>query len=154
MVLLGGGPQRAGLQEQAADLPPGTVEFREAVQPEEAATQMKTADALLVSLAANPELAKFVPSKLFDYCAVGRPVIVAAAGEAQRLVAEGGAGMAVPPADAEALAAAVRRLRDDPALGASLAEAGRAFASQHLRERQVAQLEGILRGVQPRRALR
>jgi colanic acid biosynthesis glycosyl transferase WcaI len=81
-------------------------------------------------------------------------VIVAAAGEAQRLVAEGDAGIAVPPADAEALAGAVRRLRDDPALGASLGEAGRAFASQHLRERQVAQLEEVLQSVQPRSAFR
>ena len=154
LLLLGDGPVRESLEQRAQNLDHGAVAFHGLVEPVMAARYLRAADALLVPLDAQPALGKFVPSKLFDYCAVGRPVIVAAAGESQRLVAEGGAGMAVPPADAEALAAAVRRLRDDPALGASLAEAGRAFASQHLRERQVAQLEGILSRVQPRRALR
>jgi colanic acid biosynthesis glycosyl transferase WcaI len=88
---------------------------------------------------------KLVPSKLFDCCVVGRPVIVAAAGESARLVTEAGAGITVPPADAEALAAAVRRLHGDPTLSGDLAEAGRAFAALHLRERQVDRLEEILR---------
>jgi glycosyltransferase involved in cell wall biosynthesis len=61
------------------------------------------------------------------------------------LVTEAGAGIAVPPADAEALAGAVRRLRDDPALRSRLAGAGREFASRHLRERHVERLEDILR---------
>ena len=78
---------------------------------------------------------------------MGRPVIVAAAGESHRLINEARAGIAVPPADAEALAGAVRRLHDDPALSASLAEAGRTFASLYLRERQVDRLEEILREV-------
>jgi glycosyltransferase involved in cell wall biosynthesis len=34
-------------------------------------------------------------------------------------------GLLVPPGDAEALAAAVRRVRDDPALARRLGEAGR-----------------------------
>jgi len=37
-------------------------------------------------------------------------------------------GLAVPPADPEAAAAAIVRLRDDPALAARLGESGRAFA--------------------------
>ncbi|HXF00982.1 MAG TPA: glycosyltransferase family 4 protein [Solirubrobacterales bacterium] len=154
LLLLGDGPVRESLHQRAQDLDSGAVAFHGLVEPAVAARYLRAADALLVPLDAQPALRKFVPSKLFDCCAVGRPVIVAAAGEPQRLVAEGDAGIAVPPADAEALAGAVRRLRDDPALGASLGEAGRAFASQHLRERQVAQLEEVLRSVQSRSAFR
>jgi glycosyltransferase involved in cell wall biosynthesis len=72
-------------------------------------------------------------------------VIVAAAGESARLVTEAGAGITVPPADAEALAAAVRRLHGDPTLSGDLVEAGRAFAALHLREREVDRLQEILR---------
>jgi colanic acid biosynthesis glycosyl transferase WcaI len=72
-------------------------------------------------------------------------VIVAAAGESARLVTEAGAGITVPPADAEALAAVVRRLHGDPALSGDLAQAGRAFTALHLHERQVDRLEEILR---------
>ena len=145
LLLLGDGPLRGALERRARDMPPGAVAFHGLVEPALAARYMRAADACLVPLDAQPALRKFVPSKLFDCCAVGRPVILAAAGESQRLVTEAGAGIAVPPADAEALSGAVRGLRDNPALRSRLAEAGRAFASRHLRERQVERLEGILR---------
>jgi glycosyltransferase involved in cell wall biosynthesis len=144
LVLLGGGPERERLGELAAALPPGLVEFREPVQPLVAAKILRAADALLVSLGAAPELAKFVPSKLFDCCALGRPVIVAAAGEAARLAGDQDAAAIVPPGDPAALAAAVRRLRDDPDHASALAAAGPPFAEQFRRERQVERVEAVL----------
>lgn len=142
LVLLGGGPERARLERATAD--GAAVEFRDPVQPEEAARQMRAADALLVSLGAQPELAKFVPSKLFDCCALGLPVIVAAAGEAPRLAAAADAALVVAPGDAQALAAVVRRLRDDRALVERLSEAAPRFAAGYLREHQVRELERVL----------
>ena len=144
LVLLGGGPERERLAALAAELPEGLVEFREPVQPEVAAGLLRAADALLVSLGTAPELAKFVPSKLFDCCALGRPVILAASGEAPRLVAEHGAADIVAPGDAQALAGAVRRLRDDNDHAAALAAAGPEFAEQVRRERQIERLETVL----------
>jgi glycosyltransferase involved in cell wall biosynthesis len=96
-----------------------------------------------------PALEKFVPSKLFDCCAVGRPVIVSAAGEASRLAQAGEAALCIPPGDPAALAAAVRRLRDEPQLAAGLARRGRSFAAEYLRERQVERLERILLSLRP-----
>lgn len=144
LVLLGGGPERARLGELASELPAGTVEFREPVQPEVAARQMRAADALLVSLGAQPELAKFVPSKLFDCAALRRPVILAAAGEAPRIAEDASAALVIAPGDPAALADAVRRLRGDSAAGERLAAAGAELASRYLRERQIEGLERIL----------
>ena len=152
LLVVGEGPRLDALRGLAAALPAGCVEFRELMEPERAAATLRACDALLVPLAESPELAKFVPSKLFDYTALGVPVIVAAAGEAQRLASEAGAGLPVPPGDAGALADAVRRLRDEPALAAELADRGRSFASAHLREAGVERLERLLAEVaQPRR---
>ena len=67
------------MRERARALPAATVEFRPLMDPAPAAALLRCADALLVPLAARPELSKFVPSKLFDCCALGRPVLVAAA---------------------------------------------------------------------------
>ena len=89
----------------------------------------------------------FVPSKLFDFCALGRPVVLAANGEPQRLVDGLRAAVPVPAGDAEALAAAIRRLRDDPAEAATVADAGRRFAVEHLRDRQLDRLEAVLEDV-------
>ncbi len=118
--------------------------FTGLVEPERAARYMRAADALLVSLDSQPALEKFVPSKLFDSCAVGRPVVLAAAGEAPRLATAADAALVVAPGDSEELAGAIRRLRHEPELTAELERAGRAFAAEYLREDQIAKLEAIL----------
>ena len=89
----------------------------------------------------------FVPSKLFDCCAVRRPVVVAVAGEAASLAAGADAGLCVPPGNPDELAAAVRRLRDDDALRDRLGSGARAFAEKNSRERGVETLEAVLAGV-------
>jgi glycosyltransferase involved in cell wall biosynthesis len=146
LQLVGTGPLRGALEAQAARLPVGTVVFRGLVQPDVAARYLRASDANLVSLGAQPELSKFVPSKLFDYCALGRPVILAAAGEPQRLAAAADAAIPIPPEDPDALVAALRKLHDQPALGRELGERGRGFAAQYLREVHVERLEAVLAG--------
>lgn len=144
LLLLGEGPRRPALEEIAARLPSGRVEFRDLVPPEEAARIMRASDALLVPLARNPELRAYVPSKLFDACAIGRPVVVATGGEPERLVLQHDAAICVPPEDAGALVEAIERLRADPELSERLSRQAVAFASAHLRDRGVDELEAIL----------
>jgi glycosyltransferase involved in cell wall biosynthesis len=55
----------------------------------------------------------------------GTPVIASRVGGIPDIVEDGESGLLVPPGDADALAAAVRRVRDDPALARRLGEAGR-----------------------------
>jgi glycosyltransferase involved in cell wall biosynthesis len=147
LQLVGAGPVREALEARAAELPAGSVVFRGLVQPEVAARYLRASDANLVSLGAQPELAKFVPSKLFDCCAVGRPVVLSAAGEPQRLAAAADAAVPIPPEDREALVGALRQLRDDPGLRERLSVNGRRFAAAYLREDQVSRLEAVLAGV-------
>ena len=146
LQLVGDGPMRSRLESMAAGLPEDSIRFRGLVAPDEAAQRLRGSDAILVSLGAAPELEKFVPSKLFDGCAVGRPVILCAAGESRRLAEAAEAVLPVAPGEPPALADAVRRVRADADLGRRLAENGRAFATEYLRERQVERLEQILLG--------
>lgn len=147
LQIVGTGPALAEAKERAAALPDGRVVFRGLVEPELAARYLRASDAALVPLGAQPELAKFVPSKLFDCCAIGRPVILSAHGEAAMLADAAGAALCIPPEEARALASAVRHLRDDDALRRRLGERGRAFAAGFLRERQVERLEAVLESV-------
>lgn len=143
LVLLGDGPLRSQLEEEAAALGERVI-FRDQVPPDDAIRYLRASDALLVPLGADPALASFVPSKLFDFCAVGRPVILSAAGEPRRLAEESGAALAVDPGEPDQLEAAVRRLRDDDVLARDLAAAGRAFAAENLRDRHLDALEAVL----------
>lgn len=149
LLLVGEGPRRDALRDLAASLPEGEVELRPPVPPAQAAVLMRASDALLVSLAPMPGLDAFVPSKLFDCCAVARPVVLAAEGEVVDLAGE--ATMSVPPGDAEALASAVRRLRDDSSLREDLASRGRSFGEANSRQRGVERLEELMVGMVERR---
>jgi colanic acid biosynthesis glycosyl transferase WcaI len=147
LQLVGAGPMREKLEARAAELPPGSVVFRGLVEPELAARYLRASDANLVSLGAQPALSKFVPSKLFDCCAIGRPVVLSAAGEPQRLAAAAEAAIPIPPEDREALVGALRKLQNDSRRSAQLGANGRRFARGYLREDQVERLEAILAGV-------
>jgi colanic acid biosynthesis glycosyl transferase WcaI len=79
------------------------------------------------------------PSKIASYLASGRPVVAAIGLDtpaAAVLEASGGA-LVVPPEDPAALAAAMQRLRDDPALRRELGARARAYAVDNLAQDHV-----------------
>jgi glycosyltransferase involved in cell wall biosynthesis len=65
---------------------------------------------------------------LVEAMAMARPIVATAVGGVPDIVVAGQTGLLVPPADAAALAGAVRVLLDDPGLAARLGAAGRARA--------------------------
>lgn len=150
LLVLGDGASRTSLERRAGSLQTGNVRFRDTVPADEAGRIMRASDALLVSLADKEELGRTVPIKLYDSCAVGRPVVVAAPGAPAKIAVDTGAALAVAPEDPEALAVAIRRLREDTDLAASLTESGRVFAEAHLREDRIDDLEALLLGVRER----
>lgn len=90
------------------------------------------ADAMLVTLRNEPVFALTIPSKLQSYLACGRPILAALAGEGARVVREAGAGVAVRPGDAPALAAAVLELSRMPrAEREAMGERGRRYFERH-----------------------
>jgi glycosyltransferase involved in cell wall biosynthesis len=68
------------------------------------------ADAMLVSLRADPIFALTIPAKVQSYMACGRPIVASLDGEGARVVSEAGAGVAAPADDAAALARRVLEL--------------------------------------------
>jgi glycosyltransferase involved in cell wall biosynthesis len=64
------------------------------------------------------------PQAILEYMAVGLPVVAPAVGGISELVIEGETGFLVQPNDLAALAAAIRRLINDPELGRQMGKAG------------------------------
>jgi glycosyltransferase involved in cell wall biosynthesis len=83
-----------------------------------------------------------LPQVLWEAQAAGTPIVATDVGGVAAALGDGAAGLLVPPADADAAASALRRLKDDDALRARLVRAGleRAHA-----ETLDAQLDRILR---------
>ena len=124
-ILCGDGPHKTMLQGLAAGLT--NVQFLGLQADQQFTELLQTADIHLIPQKA--EAADLVlPSKLGGILATGRPVVVMA-NPGTGLAAEvAGAGLVIPPGDAQALAAAVRTLVSDPELRSSLGKGGRTIA--------------------------
>jgi glycosyltransferase involved in cell wall biosynthesis len=144
---VGEGPIKPLLLEQVREERLANVQFHPQVPLEAVRPILAGSDALLVTLSGHPTFRQFIPSKLVDFMAVGRPVVLAAAGESADLVDVAGAGLVVAPEEPEALAAAVRWLRDHPEEAAAMGERGRAFARTRLRSTLAGELEDVLLSV-------
>ena len=83
-----------------------------------------------VAVAPYPKLANFYfsPLKVYEYMAAGLPVVASRIGQLTQVLRHEETGLLCPPGDAAALAAALERLRCDPALRKRLGAAARATA--------------------------
>ncbi len=135
---LGGGPRKEELMELAARAGTSNIEFIPRLPQDEAAAWMAAADALLVPLASHPMCDIFIPSKLFDSLATGRPVLLSVNGEARRILEASGGGYYYPAEDAQALSAALVALSTQPEMARAKGQRGRAYAIAHcLRSHQI-----------------
>jgi glycosyltransferase involved in cell wall biosynthesis len=143
-ALVGDGPLKERLMTEAAERGLTNVHFHEQEPLENIPPILAASDALLVPLSAHPTFTDFVPSKMIDYMAVGRPILLAAAGESARLLESAGAGYVVEPENPKALAEAIKRLAGDPSGAARMGERGPVFAAKRLRSVQAERLEQVL----------
>ncbi|HYN68590.1 MAG TPA: glycosyltransferase family 4 protein [Candidatus Eisenbacteria bacterium] len=140
--VVGDGFERNELERRARERGMSHVRFEPALPAARIPDVLAAADGVLVLLRSGPLYEHSLPTKLLEGMAAGRPIVISAAGEGARIVAEGGAGLTAPPEDAAALRDAIKRLAhaDRPMLGA----AGRRIAEQYDRRVIVRKLAGIL----------
>jgi glycosyltransferase involved in cell wall biosynthesis len=145
-VLVGNGQAEAGLKARAAELGLPNVLFTGLRPKSEVPAVLAAADAGLMILRDIPLFRTACPNKLFDYMAAGRPVLINFSGEARELVERSGCGIYVRDSKPEALAEAVRRLRDDPAERETMGRRARELAvAEYARPLQAARFEQVLR---------
>jgi glycosyltransferase involved in cell wall biosynthesis len=118
LVFLGYGSLRGTLEALAEELLlDGKVHFIDAVPPDELLAITASATIGVVPyqpVSLNNRLA--LPNKIFEYLAVGLPVIVSDIPELRRIVSSTGCGLAYDPYDPRALGDAVNRLLHPDAL--------------------------------------
>ncbi|MBB3223804.1 glycosyltransferase family 4 protein [Pseudoduganella umbonata] len=120
LVVAGSGPQREQLERLAAELGiTQAVTFTGRVDNAAMAALYQNTDVML-----NPSLVDNMPNSVLESLACGVPVVSTNVGGVPYLVEDGRTALLVPPQAPEAMAAAVLRLAAEPALAASLREAG------------------------------
>lgn len=129
-LILGEGAERASLEERARRENIANVRFHDFVPHEQIPRYHAAINASIVHLRPDPLFEGVIPSKIFECMSMGVPIVMAVPGEAQRMVAEAGAGVSIPSGDAQALADAVRRLAAEPETCAALSDGGRRAARE------------------------
>jgi N-acetyl-alpha-D-glucosaminyl L-malate synthase BshA len=125
--MVGDGPDRAGLEAQAAALGlTSDVEFLgEQIDPPAA---LRDADLFLL-----PSETESFGLVALEAMACGLPVVASAVGGLPEVIADGETGFLCPMGDVTAMAAAVRRLLDDPGARSRLGAAARRRAETQFR---------------------
>lgn len=110
-IIVGEGRMAAWVRGQIAEQQLDNIVMTGAYPLERMPSFYKHADALLVTLKAEPIFAMTIPGKVQSYLASGRPVLAMLDGEGAAVIAESGAGCAVPAGRPEDLADAVLKLK-------------------------------------------
>ena len=117
------------------DLPPN-VEWLGWVAHGSLPGELHAAGCALGIFGVTPKAARVIPNKAFEALACGTPLITADTPASRELLEDGFDALLVPPGDPEALANAIRRLRDDGKLASRIGAAGlatyRARASEEV----------------------
>jgi glycosyltransferase involved in cell wall biosynthesis len=115
-----GDGQLAGLLDER----PANVEHVPWIPYEDLPEAYRRAGCALGVFGTSDKAARVIPNKVFQALACARPVITADTEAARELLTDGVDAILVRPGDPTALAAAVRRLAEDTALRARVAEGG------------------------------
>lgn len=147
-LFIGEGPVKPRLLEMKERYKLDNVLLLPQVPITEIAPYINITDVMLVPLKRDDIFATFIPSKMFDFMACGKPIVLTVDGEARAIVEESGGGIYVEPDNPQALAIALAALRDNPDRLAEMGRRGREYVLQHyLRDQQAERLEAILTAV-------
>jgi glycosyltransferase involved in cell wall biosynthesis len=149
LTVAGEGPERDRLEALAARVAPGQVHFAGHLSSSEVAGLNRTARAALLPARWHENM----PLSVLETMAAAVPVVVTPLGGLPELVEDGVDGLVVDADDVDGLAAAVRRLGDDPAAAERLGLAARArMLAQHDAGDHLRHLEQLYRSLgAPRR---
>jgi glycosyltransferase involved in cell wall biosynthesis len=114
----------SGQLDELLEKRPSNVEWVRWVDYERLPDEIQAAGCALGIFGTSEKAARVIPNKAFQAIACGTPLVTADTPAARELLTDGESALLVPPGDASALAAAVRRLAADPDLARRIGDGG------------------------------
>ena len=128
--IVGDGSELQNLKDLSAKLGLDNVIFHGRKPPEQMPAYYAMADAMLVTLTADPLIGMTLPNKVQSYMAAGKPILAAANGEIPKVLSAAACGFCAPAEDSAAFAQAVRQFLTHPDR-AKLGENARNYYDNH-----------------------
>lgn len=133
--IVGDGSELENLKTMAVQYDLSNVIFHGRKPPEEMPRYYAIADAMLVTLTADPFIGMTLPAKVQSYMAAGKPIIAAANGEIPQVLKAADCGFCAPAEDASALEQAIRQFLTAPNQ-AGLGRNARSYYEAHFTRNQ------------------
>jgi glycosyltransferase involved in cell wall biosynthesis len=147
-LLIGEGADKERIVELAAARGLTNVQFLGQQPRERIPAYVSAADVCLVMLKKTELFKTVIPTKLLEYMACERPVIVAVDGQARQIVEEAGAGVFVEPENSKALVKAILHLAQDPERRRQMGASGRQYiVNKYSREKTAQDYIAVLEGL-------
>ncbi|HYU45586.1 MAG TPA: glycosyltransferase family 4 protein [Terriglobales bacterium] len=138
-LLIGEGAEKQRISDLAAARGLANIQFLDQQPRERIPVHISAADVGLVLLKKTELFKTVIPTKLLEYMACQRPVIVAVDGQARQVVEAAGAGVFVEPEDSDALVQAILNLAADPGRRQRMGISGRNYIVSQLSRERTAQ---------------
>jgi glycosyltransferase involved in cell wall biosynthesis len=142
-------PDLARIKELAGQLDCASrITFTGMIPPADVAARLREADVLILPNPRSAISSEFTsPLKLFEYMASGRPIVASDLPALREILRPDDNALLVEVGNPQALAAAIRRIKDDPALGRRLARQAHEDVREFTWARRAERLEALFRDV-------
>lgn len=146
-LFVGEGAMKTRLVRKARELGLNNVTLADGVPKAEVAAHISVCDVALINLRKTITFTKVIPSKIFENAAMGKPILLGVAGEAQSIVEGYGAGVYFEPESEQAFLQQLRRLKTDAALYKGCQKGALQLASAFERKKLANDMYDILVGI-------
>ena len=147
-IFIGDGVVKEKLIKMKQKMQLDSVIFLDKVDRDQMPSFISAMDVCLVPLIKHPLFLNALPSKMFEYMACEKPVIVSIEGEAKDLIKKSGAGVFVEPENISQLKNAILNLYEKKRLGTNIGKKGRYFVSKHYCRTKIAKrIESVLKNL-------
>ena len=147
-LIVGGGPLKKDLESKIKNLKLDNVILSGQRPREEMPIFVSRGDICLIPYKNSSTFQKNVPSKMFDYMASGKPIIINLEGAASDIIEKAQAGLVIEPENTSALAKAIEQLYNNKFLRKKMGDLGRSYVEKYYDKKEISkQLETILENV-------
>ncbi len=137
-MLVGDGAVKEGLQRKAAEENIDNIIFTGRVDKELIPDYLSVSNACLIHLRKTELFKTVLPSKIFEACAMAKPIILGVEGFAADFIKKAKAGICIEPENPKQLLDAVKKLSQNPDLCRSLGKNGREFVIKNHNRKNLA----------------
>ena len=137
-LVVGEGAEKRRIEKLAREQSLKNIVFVDQQPRERIPRFINACDACLVMLRKTEVFKTVIPSKMLEFMACGRPILVAVDGQARAIVECAKAGLFVEPENADALVDAIRTIQTRPELRDEMGRSGRSHILSHYCRRQTA----------------